>query len=208
VELRKRGVQIKVFSTRKCHQNQLLTDQDRDAFHETWSIIPTKIVPFMLSHVWGISTNPKFYFNALSTSLKHRLPGLKNAVWALFYFAEGIYLAREISRQNIQHIHVHFANSGAYIVKVASNFLNITWSMNLHGACDFEYPDGPMLREKIEKATFVNCASYYGRSQAMRTVSTEHWEKIFVSRCGIEIAQMEDPGKIRDKAEDAPIRVL
>lgn len=207
-ELRKRGLRIVVFSTRKCNENELISDQDRDAYQETWSVIPPKLVPFILAHAWAISTKPKFYFKTIIKSLKHRLPGVKNTIWALFYFAEAMYLAFEINRQNIRHIHVHFANSGAYVVKNAAYFLDLTWSMNLHGACDFEYPDGPLLGEKIESATFVNCASYYGRSQAMRTVSTENWEKIFVSRCGIEVAQMEDPGKIRDKAQDALVRVL
>ena len=197
-----------MFSTRKCRQSELLTNQDRDAYQETWSVVPPRIVPLIMSHVWAISRNPKSYCSAIIKSLKHRLPGLKNTIWALFYFAEAIYLANEINRHNIKHIHVHFANSGAYVVKIAANFLDITWSMNLHGACDFEYPNGPMLGKKIEAATFVNCASYYGRSQAMRTVSVDNWGKIFVSRCGVEIAQMGDPGKIRSKAENAPIRVL
>ncbi|MFX6435464.1 hypothetical protein ABTG69_19975, partial [Acinetobacter baumannii] len=42
------------------------------------------------------------------------------------------------------------------------------------------------LPEKIRRAAFVVGISSFGRSQLLRQVSHQHWDKIKVVRCGIE----------------------
>lgn len=185
-ELRRRGATIHVFAIRKPPADALLSDQDRQDHLETTSILPVSITTLLVRHLRAFLKRPGRYLTTLSAALSHRLPGLRNLLWAVFQFAEAIWLGLELQRRGISHLHVHFANAGANVGYLAHRYSDIGWSMTLHGASDFEYPAGPLLGRKIESCSFANCISYYGRAQALRTVSPEHWRKIFVSRCGIE----------------------
>ena len=108
-QLRKHGMDIKVFSTHKCQQHELLSDLDRDAYNETWSINPINVPRLLFAHCKALY-NPLRYAKSMMSSYKHRLPGAKNALWSVFYFIEAIYLVEELKKHEIKHIHVQFAN--------------------------------------------------------------------------------------------------
>ena len=57
----------------------------------------------------------------------------------------------------------------------------------MHGISETDYPAGLLLGGKIEAAEFVVCVSYFGRAQAMRLVSPDHWRKLHVIRCGVSM---------------------
>jgi glycosyltransferase involved in cell wall biosynthesis len=194
-ELRKRGATIHVFAIRKPTLDALICEQDWIDYNDTQSILPISPVKLLNTHFRALINRPKAYLTTLFRALKDRLPGSKNTVWALFHFAEAMYIARELEKLNVEHLHVHFANAGANIGHLASLYSQIPWSVNLHGACDFEYPAGPLLGEKLLSCKFAICASYYGRSQAYRTIHPDHWQKLIVSRCGIELNAMPVPAR-------------
>jgi glycosyltransferase involved in cell wall biosynthesis len=126
-------------------------------------------------------------------------------IWALFHFAEAIVLARELERRQVRHLHNHFANAGANVGLLASRFLELPWSLTLHGISDTDYPAGHLLGSKIEAARFVVCASYFLRAQAMRAVSPEHWHKITVVRCALNLADIPQPARSRPAQ---PVRMI
>ena len=74
--------------------------------------------------------------------MRHRVPGLKAMIWALFHFAESIVLARRLEKDGVAHLHNHFANSAATVGMLASRFNNIPWSLTLHGISETDYPAG------------------------------------------------------------------
>jgi glycosyltransferase involved in cell wall biosynthesis len=128
----------------------------------------------------------------------------------LFQFAEGILLAHQLQRKPVQHLHIHFANAGANVGMIACTYLQLGWSMTLHGTSCFDYPWGPLLGSKLEKCTFANCISYFGLSQAFRAVGPQHWHKLFVSRCGIELdaANLAKSNQAEYQKNPAIIRII
>ena len=60
----------------------------------------------------------------------------------------------------------------------------------MHGISETDYPAGLLLGRKIEAADFVACVSYFGRAQAMRLVTPDHWSKLHVVRCGLRCRQL------------------
>ncbi len=192
-ELRKRGAKIHIFSIRRPSKSELICEQDWHDFHDTWSILPTTLINFIKVHLKLFLSQTIPYGSTLKAAFQHRNPGIKNSIWSIFSFAEAVLLADQIQKLKISHLHVHFANVGADIGYLVSNFTKCSWSMNLHGACDFEYPAGPLLGKKLESVSFANCASNYGRAQAFRVVDYKHWEKLFISRCGIEFEALPKP---------------
>ncbi|MGB2831652.1 MAG: glycosyltransferase family 4 protein [Methylotenera sp.] len=186
-EMRRRGASIDVYALRKPKPENLISALDHLEFQQTASILPIKPWQLMLVHGKLFFQQPLQYLHALKVAVQHHLPGVKNTIWSLLQFAEGIVLAHQLQQKPVQHLHIHFANAGANVGMIACTYLQLSWSMTLHGTSCFDYPFGPLLGAKIERCTFANCISYYGLSQAFRAVGSQHWHKLFVSRCGIEL---------------------
>jgi len=186
-ELRRRGADIDVYALRRPKQENLISESDLQEFQQTISVLPVKFQQLIIIHLKMFIHQPLKYFQALKVAMGHHLPGIKNTLWSLFQFAEGILLAYHLQQKPIQHLHIHFANTGANVGMIACTYLQLSWSMTLHGTSCFDYPWGPLLGTKLERCTFANCISYYGLSQAYRAVGSEHWHKLFVSHCGIEL---------------------
>lgn len=184
--LRERGLSIHTYSIRKQAKKELICNQDWIDYNDTQSILPINPIQIIKSHLFLFTKKPFRYISTLVKAIQHRLPGSKNLLWSIFHFNEAIRLADMLNNKKIDHIHVHFANAGATIGYLTHNYTNISWSVTLHGACDFEYPAAPLLGNKILSTDFTVCVSSYGKSQAFRVIPTSCWDKIIVSRCGIE----------------------
>jgi len=209
-ELRRRGASIDIYALRRPKPEDLISALDQQEYQQTISILPVKPWQLILVHGQMFFRKPLSYLHTLKTALKHHLPGAKNTLWSLFQFAEGILLAHQLQQKPVQHLHIHFANAGANVGMIACTYLQLGWSMTLHGTSCFDYPWGPLLGSKLEKCTFANCISYFGLSQAFRTVGPQHWHKLFVSRCGIELdaANLAKSNQAEYQKNPAIIRII
>lgn len=189
--LRARGVEVETFSVRPPTEAERRSGVDREEYERTYYILPAKPKDIISAHAKAVVGRPADYLKTLGAALKHRVPGTRAAMWSLFHFAEAIVLASELEARGIEHLHNHFANSGANVGFLASRFLGMDWSLTLHGISEFDYPAGPLLAEKITAARFVACATKFGRAQAMRMVSPAEWDKLVVVRCGLDLSRFE-----------------
>jgi colanic acid/amylovoran biosynthesis glycosyltransferase len=205
--LRMHGLPVRVFSIRRPPPppESGPSASYRAALEETHYVLPANVASLASAHCSALLGRPIAYFRVLLLALRHRVPGLRALIWALFHFAEAILLARELERRRIRHLHNHFANSSANVGLLASRFLELPWSLTLHGISDIDYPAGPLLGRKIEAARFVVCASYFLRAQAMRAVSPEHWHKISIVRCALNLADI--PQRSRSRSVH-PVRMI
>jgi colanic acid/amylovoran biosynthesis glycosyltransferase len=188
--LRQLGISIDTFSVRQPSSQEIVGDSDRVAFNSTYYILRAGVAQFLLAHGWALLSHPIRYLRLLSLALQHRPPGAKPFIWALFYFAEAVLLARELKRRHVRHLHNHFANAGATVGLLASTFLELPWSLTLHGISETDYPAGLLLAEKISVAQFVACVSYFGRAQAMRITSPKYWDKFIIVRCALDFKKL------------------
>ena len=149
----------------------------------------------ILGHPWHVYLarlvieffrSPRRLFGTWLLSLRHRPNGLTHLLWSQFHFVEAIYLARELRTRGCQHLHNHFANSGATVGLLAARQARVTWSLTLHGISETDFPAIATLPDKLRTADFVACASRFMKAQGMRLVDQGHWKKFVVVRCGIE----------------------
>jgi glycosyltransferase involved in cell wall biosynthesis len=185
--VRAHGVEIQTYSVRTPSEAERSGPPDRAAFEETYYLLPVHVSRVLRSHVGALLRHPAAYARTFALALRHRVPGIKALVWSLFHFAEAVMLARELERRGATHLHNHFANSGATVGLLASRFLGLPWSLTLHGSSETDYPAGVLLGKKLEAAVFAPCVSHYGRAQAMRTISPEHWQKLVIVRCALDL---------------------
>lgn len=102
------------------------------------------------------------------------------------YLAEAVELLDWSERVGVRHVHVHFANPAATVAMIAAASGKIDFSVTVHGPDVFYDVSGNFLAEKVRRAKFVRCISYYARSQLMRLIEFDQWEKIHIVRCGID----------------------
>lgn len=160
---------------------------------------------YLAALVSNLCAGPGRFISAWWLATRHRAPGVRALIWSQFHFVEAMLLARLMHRARVTHLHSHFANSGATVALIASRYARIPWSLTLHGISETDYPAGMLLADKIERATFVACASFFMRAQAMRIVAQRHWAKMAVVRCGVDLASLPHPAP---HSEDGPARII
>ncbi|MDH3201722.1 MAG: glycosyltransferase family 4 protein [Myxococcales bacterium] len=188
--VRGRGVEVSTFSARRPAREGQLTEVDRRESERTFYLVPTsarEAAVMVAAHLGELGAHPLRYFRTLKLAVSHRVPGMTALVWAFFYFAEAILLASELRRREITHLHNHFANPAAIVGMLASFHYGLNWSLTLHGISEFDYPAGLLLKEKLRRADFAACASYFTMAQAMRNCDPRDWNKLFICHCGIEV---------------------
>jgi|SRR4051794_15654677 colanic acid/amylovoran biosynthesis glycosyltransferase len=201
--LRGLGVALDTFSIRLPTSAELKDDAIAAESRDTFTVLQLPETRIVGAQLATLLTDPIGYFRTLGLALGHRPPGLRGFGLSLGHFAEAIVLARELRRRGITRLHNHFANSAATVGYLATRMLKMPWSFTMHGISETDYPAGLLLGRKIEAADFVACVSYFGRAQAMRLVTPDHWPKLHVVRCGLPLSDL--PGYA---ASDAAMRLM
>ncbi|NVD45747.1 glycosyltransferase [Qipengyuania atrilutea] len=121
----------------------------------------------------------------------HRQAGFKGWLWSMFHWLEALALSDMVRPVRPKHLHSHFANSGATVGMLTAYFLQIPWSLTLHGISETDHPAGALLPGKLERADFVASASWFMRAQAMRFTAPAFWPKYHVIRCGVSMPHLD-----------------
>src|SRR3954447_4989852 len=188
--LRGLGVALDTFSIRLPTSAELKDDAIAAESRDTFTVLQLPETRIVGAQLATLLTDPIGYFRTLGLALGHRPPGLRGLGLSLAHFAESVVLARELRRRGITRLHNHFANSAATVGFLVTRMLRMPWSFTMHGISETDYPAGLLLGRKIEAAEFVACVSYFGRAQAMRLVTPDHWSKLHVVRCGLPLSEL------------------
>jgi glycosyltransferase involved in cell wall biosynthesis len=184
--LRRLGAEVDTVSIRRTPEEQLLSEADRRAARQTFSVLPVRPGRLVGAHARWALRHPHRYAEALALSFRVGPAGLRNRLWQLFYFVEAAVLADELRRRGTEHLHAHFVNVACSVVMLAARLLRVPYSFTMHGPLEFDNVDQHGVAAKAERAEFVACISDFCRAQLMRLVGPEHWAKLHVVHCGVE----------------------
>lgn len=184
--LRQLGVEIQTFAVRRPHTREAGGAELKAERARTIYLIPCTLVSLLLSHLRILRISPRRYWSALRLALRTSSPGLKALAFQLYYFAEAGMLAEHIRRLGLTHVHNHFANSSCSVTMLAAEMGGFTFSFTMHGSAIFFEPKRWRIDEKIRRARFVACISYFSRSQGMIFAPVETWDRMHIVHCGIE----------------------
>ena len=160
---------------------------------------------FIKTH--GLKGAAKAHFQTLFTNFAGYLRGLRlvlrlagldqpRLVLNLIYFSEALMVGVWMKRKKHRHLHVHLGSQAATVGQTFGSGL----SMTVHGPDEFWDVEGQYLKEKIAAADFVCCISYFARSQLMRCSPYSDWNKLLVSRLGVD-PRLFSPVARRDTPE-------
>jgi glycosyltransferase involved in cell wall biosynthesis len=122
-----------------------------------------------------------------------------------FYFVEALLVGAWMRRHGRSHLHVHFAGSVASVGMIVARTFPVTMSLTVHGPDEFYDVEKFYLRQKIQASSFVCCISSFARSQLMLLSPSAVWDKLVVSRLGV------DPSKFsprRHNPTSGPIEIV
>jgi len=104
-----------------------------------------------------------------------------------FYFAEAVLLGKWMERKRQQHLHVHFATSGASVGLITSRIFETDLSMTVHGPEEFDDVTWHRLTEKVRQCRFVSCIGYFARTQLMKISDPADWDKLEIAPLGVNL---------------------
>ena len=104
----------------------------------------------------------------------------------LFYLAEAVLTGDFLLREQLPHLHVHFATPAATVALFVKEVFGIPFSMTVHGPDEFYDVTAHHLPEKIAAASFICTIGSFCRSQLMKLSAPEHWSKMEVSPLGVD----------------------
>lgn len=185
--LRAQGAEVITCTIRRAPAKDVVgADQQAEAAR-TFCVLEASKSPVRLigAHLGVLRRNPRGWLSALRRAWRMRSPGLKSALWQMFYFAEAAVLARHLRAQGVVHLHNHFASSSCSVAILASEMSGIPFSITIHGPTELFEAHLWRLDEKIARARFVACISHFCRSQAMLFSDPAHWGKLRLVHCGV-----------------------
>lgn len=198
--LRARGRTVDTLAVRRTPAADLLTEADRTAAAETFYVLPPRPGRLARAHARALLTHPARYAATLAQALRMGGNGPRDSLWQLFYFVEAMLVWDELDRRGARHIHAHFANVATALAMLAARFGGGEWSwaFTMHGPTEFDDVTRYALADKVRSAAFVACIGHYARSQLMKLVEPEHWDKLRIVRCGVDperFGQIERAGR-------------
>ena len=207
--LRSLGATVETFSVRRVGRDQILSDADREAFDTTYAILPPRLGHLAAAHLRAVLTRPRRYARALATGLRMRGPGIRGAVWQLFYLAEAGVLWDRCRRLGLRHVHAQFASNSADVALLTAELggPGWTWSLTVHGPTDFYNVHTFRLPDKASHATFVVCTSDFARSQIQAFVDPGEWHKLETVPMGVDAARFKPSPHTGDGRQE-PLRIV
>ncbi|NBD36804.1 MAG: glycosyltransferase [Chloroflexi bacterium] len=181
--LQERGFNIETFAIWKPDKDKLSLES-RHLVDHTFYVFPLRRLDFVRAHLHFLFTRPARYVKTLFFVLTRKGESFQHRKRTFYHFCEAIYMAREMERLNVEHIHAHFAINAAAIALVISRLLDISYSFTAHNSF---FIDRVLLAEKVQGARFISVISEFSRQFLMDLVpgGEEQGEKMHIIRCGL-----------------------
>jgi len=203
--LRRRGVDVRVVSVRKCDRPiaQLSADEAEEAVR-TFSVMGAGYLHALVANLRILCRHPLgyvrglFYAWALSGGAPRRL------LMHTFYFLEAVIAGDYFERQRVTDIHTHFSST---VLLILARIFRVRYSLTAHGSEEFVDVVGFHLAEKVAGATFVATVGQYSMSQVVNASNPTHWHKVVVLPLGVDVDAFR-PKNAPPRNRGEPFRLL
>lgn len=183
--LEEKGWTIIPFSINRPDREQL-THAEKKWEKRTFYVKNQGLLKLLISFFYALVTHPFSLLKAIFITYYLAGLNLKKWMWYSFYLAEALLIGKEMTKQEVQHLHVHFANPAAMVAYILSKIYPITYSLTVHGPDEFYHVHEGLLKEKIEGSLFVIAISSFAQSQLMKVSKRELWDKFAVVPLGVD----------------------
>jgi glycosyltransferase involved in cell wall biosynthesis len=187
VQLRKLGFQIDVASINSPDRAQEeLTAEESIEAERTYYVKEHGLTGAAKAHFQTLITDFIGYLRGLRMVLQLGELDLRRLIFGFAYFTEGLMIGIWMKRRMHPHLHVHLGAQSATVGLYVRRTFGFGLSITVHGPDEFYDTQGQYLKQKIAAADFICCISSFARSQLMKCSPYVHWNKLVVSRLGVD----------------------
>jgi colanic acid/amylovoran biosynthesis glycosyltransferase len=165
---------------------ELVDPEDISEAGKTTFVLKGGALPLMTAVIGQVVRSPRRFFIALVLAVRMMRWSDRPFIWHLIYLAEACWIATQMRRSEITHMHAHFGTNPAEVAMLVSELADITFSFTVHGPEEFDKARSIHLAEKIKRAAFVVAVCSFGRSQIFRILDQSDWHKVKVVHCGVD----------------------
>lgn len=183
VELRNLGFEVDIFPL--VREKETVRHPEVDALADRTHYQAILSPQVVLAQMYWLARRPRRYVSTLWSVLRGNAGSLKFLLRGVVAFLLAGVFSRKIERAGIGHIHAHWATHPALAAYVAHRLTGVPYSFTAH-AHDI-YVDQSMLREKIERASFVVTISEYNRRFLNGLYGDALSRKVEIIHCGIDL---------------------
>jgi colanic acid/amylovoran biosynthesis glycosyltransferase len=126
---------------------------------------------------------PRQYVSALAMVLRDAVHHPRRTVISLGFFPLIVWMADDLERRGVRHVHAHFASYPALAAHIIQGLTGISYSFTAH-AYDL-YVDPSHLPNKVSNATFIVTISEYNRG-LLRPLAADA-TPVHVIHCGVAL---------------------
>ena len=187
MQLRSLGFQIDVASINAADRStEGLTNDEANESALTYYVKPDGIRGALRAHVITLVGNTAGYIRGFAMAFKLGGTDILRVFYNLMYFTEALMVGIWMKGKGQQHLHAHMGAQSATVAMYVKKIFGFGFSITVHGPDEFYDAPGQYLTQKVEAADFICCISNFARSQLMKLSSYEHWNKLEVSRLGVD----------------------
>ncbi len=185
--LRKLGIEIEVASINSPDRpTEKLTADEQAEAKRTFFVKAAGAGGALPANAAAFFRGPVAYLGALGFALRLGGTDLKRIVYGLLYFVEAVMVGEWMRSKGVNHLHVHFATPAATVGMIVTRLYPFTMSITVHGPDEFYDVPGYYLPQKIEASKLLCAISHYARSQLIRIVPASQWDKVVITRLGVD----------------------
>lgn len=129
--------------------------------------------------------SPRAFLRAFIEMLRFSRLSDRGVFYHFICLAHACRMVRHYQGEDIDHMHVHFATYPAEVACLMKLLGGPKFSFTLHGPEEFDDIKRMNLQRKVSHAETVVAITSFCRSQMLKELPTDLWEKIQVVRCGI-----------------------
>ncbi|QDU75738.1 GDP-mannose-dependent alpha-(1-6)-phosphatidylinositol monomannoside mannosyltransferase [Bremerella volcania] len=138
-------------------------------------------------NLYYLLTKPITYLGTGLTLVRANLGSTRYLAGAILYFPKSVWMAKDMTRRGVTHIHAHFCSHPAATAYVIHQLTGIPYSFTAHGT-DL-HCDRHMLLEKVMDASSVIGISDYNRNLILEECGQQFASKVHVIHCGVDTAK-------------------
>jgi glycosyltransferase involved in cell wall biosynthesis/peptidoglycan/xylan/chitin deacetylase (PgdA/CDA1 family) len=145
---------------------------------------PMLSVPVVMANLEALYRRPGAYISVWSEVLRGTWGSPNFFFGAIGILPKCVWMARQMQRDGIGHVHAHFANHPAVAAFTVHRLTGIPFSFTAHGS-DL-HVDRRMLPQKVEAAAFVVAISDYNKTMIVDECLGLYSDKVHVVHCGVD----------------------
>src|SRR5688572_11882608 len=109
------GFEVHTFSIRRPGPSEIVSEDVRREQESTDYILDRGLARVLAAALAWTLTHPVMAWRALGLALRTHVPGAKGLLLQAAYFAEAAYLAAQLKRKGVQHLHDHIGENSAAV---------------------------------------------------------------------------------------------